>query len=377
MGYIVLRMSVPRALAVAVMALPCFAATFGTVVPHAQPLADIAIDETRRRLYVLNTASNQVEVYATNVNPPRQTDIVKTEATPLSLAISRSGRFLYVTCYDASSLNIIDLNSANFSSRSVTLAAKPQGVAVGFNETVLISTIGTGIGQAVLITFDPAADASRALQAIVVAPPAPSNPTLPPPNGVMFLAARSRLQASLDGRTIIGVNELANNTRTVFVFDVISSTVLGSRNLAGISPVLAVSADGKTFLSGPMLMESSSLLVLAQQNAANAPYVMPAGANFNVQTNQGGAVYAPDGSLLTAYNIVPVAVPAARANASQLVVNTPDNLLIQLGIQLPENLGGKLAITADGATVYAISQSGFMVLPMGTLRNQPIGLPDS
>lgn len=370
-------MSVFRPLLFVFSALPCLAATFGTVVPHAQPLADIAIDEARRRLYVLNTASNQVEVYATNVSPPRQTNIVKTEATPLSMAMSRSGRFLYVTCYDASSLNIIDLNSAGFSSRSVTLAAKPQGVAVGINETVLISTIGTGTGQAVLITFDPTADASRALQAIVVAPPAPSNPQLPPPNGVMFLAARSRLQASLDGRTIVGVNELANNTRTVFVFDAVSSTVLGSRNLAAISPVLAVSADGKTFLSGPMLLESSSLLVLAQQNAANSPYVMPAAANFNVQTNQGGAVYAPDGSLLIGYNIVPVAVPAARANASQLMINTPDNLLIQLGIQLPENLGGKLAITSDGATAYAISQSGFMVLPMGTLRNQPIGLPDS
>ena len=77
----------------------------------------------------------------------------------------------------------------------------------------------------------------------------------------------------------------------------------------------AVSADGSKFLSGPLLFETSTMLVLAQQNAANAPYVMPAGANFNVQTNQGGAVYAPDGSLLTAYNIVPVAVPAARANA--------------------------------------------------------------
>src|SRR6266480_3254363 len=151
MGYIVLRMSVPRALAVAIVALPCLAATFGTVVPHAQPLADLAIDEARRRLYVVNTASNQVEVYATNVSPPRQTNIIKTEATPLSVAMSRSGRFLYVACYDASSLNIIDLNSATFSSRSVTLSAKPQAVAVGLNEKVLISTIGTGTGQAVLI----------------------------------------------------------------------------------------------------------------------------------------------------------------------------------------------------------------------------------
>jgi hypothetical protein len=43
----------------------------------------------------------------------------------------------------------------------------------------------------------------------------------------------------------------------------------------------------------------------------------------------------------------------------------------------PENLGGKIVITSDGATAYAISQSGFMVLPIGTLRNQPLAMPDS
>src|SRR5437764_8743266 len=125
-------MKVFRAPLLFLSALPCFAATFGTVVPHAQPLADLVIDEARRRLYVVNTASNQVEVYATNVSPPRQTNIVKTEATPLALAMSRPqgnpamSRYLYVVCYDASALDIIDLNSATFATRSVALAAKPQ-----------------------------------------------------------------------------------------------------------------------------------------------------------------------------------------------------------------------------------------------------------
>src|SRR5258708_6395914 len=158
MGYIESFMSVFRALAFSLLsAISCSAATFGTVVAHAQPLADLAIDEARRRLYVINTASNQVEVYATNVSPPRQTNVIKTESTPLSVPMSRCGRFLYVACYDASSLNIIDLNSATFSSRSVTLSAKPHAVAVGLNEKVLISTIGTGTGANVLITYDPAA----------------------------------------------------------------------------------------------------------------------------------------------------------------------------------------------------------------------------
>src|SRR5690242_21873674 len=156
-------MLVSRAPLFVLSALPGFAATFGTVVPHAQPLADLAIDEARRRLYVVNTASNQVEVYATNVNPPRQTNIVKTEATPLAIAMSRSGRYLYVACYDASALDVIDLSTANFATRSVTLAAKPQGVAVGINEKALISTIGTATGQDVLITYDPTAAPSKPL----------------------------------------------------------------------------------------------------------------------------------------------------------------------------------------------------------------------
>src|SRR5215472_4079655 len=319
-------MSVVRSLLLIFSALPGFAATFGTVVAHPQPLADLVIDESRKRLYVVNTASNQVEVYATNVSPPRQTNLIKTEATPLAIAMSRSGRYLYVACYDASALDVIDLSTATFSTRSVTLAAKPEGVAVGFNEKVLVSTIGTGIGQDILITYDPTVDASVALAAVTVTPPAPVVPTLPPPNGIMAFASKSRLQASADGRLIIGVH-MQTATRAVWVFDVASSTVLSSRLVAGISSMLAVSPDGST--------------------------------------------------LLAAYNIAPVLNPAAKTNAAQMLVNTPDTLLIQLGIMLPENLGGKMAITSDSATAYAISQSGFIVLPIGTLRNQPIAAPDS
>src|SRR5947208_9381231 len=116
-------MKVFRAPVFLLSALPCLAATFGTVVPHAQPLADLAIDEARRRLYVMNTASNQAEVYATNVSPPRQTNVIKTDATPLSLALSRSGRYLYVACYDASSPFLIDPSTATFPFLSVTPSA--------------------------------------------------------------------------------------------------------------------------------------------------------------------------------------------------------------------------------------------------------------
>ena len=378
MGYSGLKqMKVFRPLLLVLSAMPCLAATFGTVVPHAQPLADLVIDEARKRLYVVNTYSSTVEVFATNVSPPRLTNTIKTDATPLSIALSRetpTPRYLYVACYDGSTLDIIDLNSANFTYVAKQLDAKPQGVAVGFNGKVLVSTVGTGTGAEVLVTYDPVLGTTQALS---VAPPAPVAPALPPPNGIMYLAGKSRLQASLDGKLIIGVNFQAA-TRTVFVFDVASSIVLSSRVVPVISPTLAVSPDGSKFLSGPMLFDTQTLAVLAQQNTTNSPYVFPASANFNVQTSQGGAVFLPDGSaLLAAYNIVPTAVPAAATNSAQMTVNTPDTMLIQLGIKLQENLSGKMVITSDGATAYAISQSGFIVLPIGTLKNQPIGMPDS
>jgi uncharacterized protein (TIGR03437 family) len=301
--------------------------------------------------------------------------------------MARSGKALYVACYASSSLEIVDITSSAFNTRNLTLPASPEGVAVGFNEQLLVSTIGTGTGQDVLVTVDPVA-ATWTL--VAIAPPAPAAPVLSPSN--MAQASRARLQASADGKTIIGVHEQASS-RYVFVFDVASAKVLGSRNLSGISPVLAVSPDGSRFLSGNMLLESSSLLVLGQQNIANSPFVFPASANFATAATQGGAVYAqtPLGAaLITAYNIVPTLSPAAKSNTAELLFNTTDNLLIQLGLMLPENVLGKMVSTSDSKTVYAISQSGFLVLPVSSLA-QPaipctnngipttcsIGVPDS
>ncbi len=372
-------MTVLRLLLFVLGAMPCFAATFGTVVQHPNPLADLVIDEARKRLYVVNTASNTVEVYATNVSPPRLTNTISTPATPLSVALSpntptSAAAFLYVACYDGSALDIINLNSATFASVSKGLDAKPQAVAVGYNGQVLITTVGTGTGAEVLMVYDPT---SQKTQGISVGVTAPVAPTLPPPNGIEYYASKSHLQPSADGSKIIGVN-LTGGSRTVFVFDVAASTVLASRVIPGISSVLAVAPDGKKFLSGPILFDTATLSVLAQQNTTNAPYVFPGNANFNTQTSQGGAVFTPDGAnLLAAYNIVPVTVPTSATNTSQLTVNTPDTMLIQLGIKLQQNLGGKIVITSDGATAYAIAQSGFMVLPIGTLLNQPLGIPDS
>jgi YVTN family beta-propeller protein len=57
--------------------------------------------------------------------------------------------------------------------------------------------------------------------------------------------------------------------------------------------------------------------------------------------------------------------------------NDPDNMLINLALQTQENLAGKMVITSDSKTVYAISQSGFLILPVSTVYSNPIAAADT
>ena len=48
-----------------------------------------------------------------------------------------------------------------------------------------------------------------------------------------------------------------------------------------------------------------------------------------------------------------------------------ENLAVLDRIQLPENLAGKSLLSSDSTTMYSISDSGVMVLPMGLLDSVP------
>ncbi|HUQ91592.1 MAG TPA: hypothetical protein VM120_07910, partial [Bryobacteraceae bacterium] len=354
-----------------VLIRPGHAATLGTVTTVVGSVSDIILDESRRRLYLVNSNANRLEVYSL-ANPIRLINTIPTDSLPLTAAMSPDQKFLYVAAHNASSLNIVDLDLLAVVNRA-SLPARPEGVGVGNDGRVLITTIGTGVGnsQNTLLIYDP--NDNGAIDTVVVVPPAPAIPPGAPPAGRAFLSNRSQLTASADGNYIIGVNIPNNNQRVVFVYEVASATVLRSRIVNNISEVLAVSPDGKKFMSGLTLFDTETLEVLAQQNLANAPYPIQPGTNFNTLQNQGGSVFTPDGgALLSAFNIAPGQNPAARPNISQLMLNDPDNLLIRLAYQMPENLVGKMVMTRDGATIYAISESGFVSIPIGAASRSPI-----
>lgn len=354
-----------------------FPATFGTVTPVIGGASDLVLDENRNNVYLVNTSQSRIEVYS--IQKKALGNPIATDANPLAAAISRSKRFLYVASPTASVLDVIDLDAGTVVSR-VVLPAAPEGVAVGADERVLISTVGSGTGNTanVLLIYDPSSQASTALTPVPVVPAPPQAATLPPPSGKQFQDANSRLQASADGSIIVGANLLAGNARIVFVYESSSGTMLRSRRVTTATGVLAVSPDNTKFMSGSTLFDARTLQILAQEDLSNASYAIAAGTQFNTVSNQGGGVFSPDGSILYgAFDISPQTTPASRPNISQLILNDPDNLLINMALQLPENLSGKLAISSDGGTIYALSESGMVTIPIGTMSKSPLAIPAS
>ena len=365
-----------------------FSATFGTVTGPAggASYTDIVLDEARSQLYLVNTANNKIDIYNTRTRTFLPSVAVSTQplAAALGWPVNGSSRYLYVTAYASSLLYQIDLTRTPPTvTNRINLPYHPEGVAVGADGRVLVTTVGPGNNVTVntLFLYDPNAPAtSNNLQPISLPVPPPTAPVTPTPPGREFLSNRAALLATADGKYLIGANGINGTTRLIFVYESASATVLRSRQVANLSNVLSVAPDSTRFMAGSTLFDINTLQVLAQENVSNSPFAFPAGntSNFNLQQNQGGSVFSPDGSqLYAAFNINPLLSPAAKANTTQLLINDPANLLIQMGIQMPENLAGKMVITKVGDTVFGISDTGFITLPVSTISSSPLVAVDN
>lgn len=366
------------------------AATLGTVINVTGGAGDLVLDNNRNLLYLVRSLPiNRIDVFSTTQR--RVIASISTDANPLAAALSPDGNFLYVTCHDAASINVIDTRPATPAIvRKVSLPARPEGIAVGADGRVLVTTIGSGAGNLLntLLIFDPTVTDSQSLATVPVAPPPPLPPTLPAPSGRTFLANRSQLLATRDGSKIIGLNAYQAQNRVVFVYETASGSVLRSRIVGDLSTVLSIAPDGSKFMVGLRLFDTETLAVLAQQNAANAPFPLSSnitaqgfatvGQQFNLQANQGGSVFSNDGATVySAFNLAPIQNPPARANVTQLLINDAENLSIYDGLQLPENLAGKMVMSSDGASLYALSESGFTIIPLDQVNRNPLLQPST
>ncbi len=362
--------------------VPAFAestgATFGEVVQLGGTPSDIVLDEARGRLYLVNSSANRVDVYS--YNEKRILGSIAVGQSPLAAALSMDGGFLYVTNNVSSTLSVVDLGTGIGNVQTtVSLPARPEGVESGVDGRALISTQGAGTNSLTntLLIYDRAQTSGQQVIPVQFPPPPPTPTTLPALFTRPTTTFRGKLQRTPDGTLIVGVSVINNNTQTIlYVVEVSSGQILSSRTVTGQSSVLAMSPDGAKFMAGFSLYETATLNVLAQESTANAPFTMS--GSFNTPQNVGGSAFHPDGSqVYAAFNTQPSTTPPSRPQASTLLIEEPTNLSIKLGIKLPESVVAKMVITADGANAWGMSESGLIYLPLSTLYDYPILLPDT
>ena len=193
----------------------------------------MVLDESRQRLYLVNTAANRIDIW--DYSGKSVIGSITVGNRPLGAAMSVDNAFLYVANHDDSTLSVITLSGAMGSQGAVTatisLPAPPQGVEVELSGRVLICTDGTGTGNAnnTLLIYDSTQPSTSQVQAITIPPPAATPPALAPLIATAIDGSMGGLQRTPDGNYIIGVlNTGSGSTASTvaYVYQPASTTVL-------------------------------------------------------------------------------------------------------------------------------------------------------
>ncbi len=363
-----------RILALTTMAsLAAWGATFGKVVPIGGHGSDLALDEARGVLYVANFTANRIEVMSLSDNSIQTSMNVASQ--PSSLALSPDGRFLVIAHFGnfttpgtpRNALTVIDLNNGN-ERQTFALGSAPLGLAFGLDSRALVVT------TAEFILFDPILGTTQVIDTVnnVTAKTLPQPPANFPPQIVAASVA-----ASGDGLRIVGLSDTI-----IFSYDVTRQSVhsLGYVSSPAMGPrVVSPGETGIQFLAGWGLFDARGILV----QFPNPSGILNVGSHaidsrrrlIYAQLTQ--AAPPPPVAPVTPPGATPPVTPAPVPTSPILQILAADNFEVQDRIQLPENLAGKSVLSSDGATMYSISDSGVIVLPVGDVAQMRRVVPAS
>ncbi|MGA2879474.1 MAG: hypothetical protein ABSG13_11025 [Bryobacteraceae bacterium] len=337
-----------KAVLAASVAAAAWGGTFGTVVSIGGEASDLALDPTRGVLYIANFTANRIDVMSLSSNTIQTS--INVAAQPNSIALSPDGHYLVATNFGnaaapgspANALTVIDLT--NQGTQTFSLGNPPLGVAFGADGIALVVTTTD------FLLFDPTTGATQELDTLsnVVANTLP----VAPANFPADISAAS-VAASEDGLQIYGLGGTTStvtfrydvNAKAIFPGGIVTSTgILGPR-------VVSLNHDGSLVMAGWVMLGSVGFVNYFPQHTN--------------QFDVGSTAFDDSRGLLYAQ------IPVVKGEAPTLQVVTSSNLTLQARLQLPENLSGKSVLSSDSNTLYAISESGVTVLPVGSLAQQP------
>ena len=334
--------------------MPVWSATVGKVVAIGGHASDIALDESRKVLYVANFTANRIEVMA--MADGRVQTSLNVSPNPGALALSPDGRFLVVTHYGnfqapntpANALSILDLSSN--SRQTFAMGAPPLGVAFGIDGRALVVTTNE------FLLLDPATGSTQTLDTIVGV----ASKILPVATG-SFPAniVASSMATSGDGMRIFGLlaGGASDSAPIEFRYDVESRrlSAFQATSTPPLGPrVISANRDGSLHLAGWALSDLAGSLV--------AQFPDPAGV-----LNIGSHVFDSQRNLIYAQ----MTKSGVATEAPQLQILDAENLTVLERLSLPENLSGRSLMSGDGNTMFSVSESGVTIIPIGQLPEQP------
>jgi uncharacterized protein (TIGR03437 family) len=348
-----------------VLATAAAAGTLGKVVSIGGHASDIALDEARGVLYIANFTANRIEVMSLADNTINTS--INVSPQPGAIALSPDGQYLLVAHFGnfaaapSNALTLINLAKGG-ARQTFLLGFPPLGVAFGLDNQALVVTTTD------FLLFDPASGAMQVLDTVagVTAKTLP----VPPANFPPQIIAAS-MNTSADGLHIYGL------TDTIYFSYDVQKQSIWSQGYASSPPlgprVVSVSANGSYYTAGWGLFNSRGVLM--------SQFVNPSG-QLNLGSHAidsvAGLIYAqiPDTPQATA-TIPPITTPnptptpAAPSAPPVLTIYEADNLTVRERLQLPENLAGKSALNSSRDVLYSVSDSGVLVLPVGSLKQMP------
>jgi uncharacterized protein (TIGR03437 family) len=375
--------TIALAAALASVAAPAHAASFGTVVPIAGQASDIALDETRNALYIANFTASTIEVMSTSNNAINSS--MNVAAQPGALAISHVGassdQYLLVAHYGQWGVtdptrNLITLIDLNTTARQTFVTGdSPLGVAFLKNDSLkrdqaLIVTATS------LLLMDPVTGVIKVVGTLA----ALASQTLPAPQATFPAEiVQTACAVSGDGYVAWCVGDAGTSPHVVIRYDQHSQTasVILVAAAPPLLPRVSVNQDGTRAMIGYAMFAGSAQNGIAQSGVVVAQYPDPI-ISLNVTGSAidaaNGIVYAqiPDATQ-------PVGPPYASAASGSvsstsmpgLYVMDLDNLTKRDRLGMPESIVGHALLNSNGQTMYAVSDSGVMVLPVGSLNQYP------
>jgi uncharacterized protein (TIGR03437 family) len=326
------------------------AGTFGKVVSIGGEASDVALDEVRGLLYIANFTANRIDVMSLASNTIITS--INVAPQPSSISLSPNGRWLVTTHFGntlapaspTNALTLIDL-SGNNTIQTFALGNPPLGAAFGIdNKALVVTTLN-------YLLFDPATGGSTVLDTIAGV----TAKTIPVP-AATFPAdiTTASVTVSRDRRKIYGMG--SSSGTVTFRYDVATQdispggVVLASGTLG--PRVVSLNDNGSVAMAGWVMVDSAGTFTNYFRQQSN---------EFSVGTtafdDSRGLLYAQ--------------IPVVAGESPTLQILDSDNLTLRQRLKLPENTKGRSVLTQDASYLYAVSDSGVLVLPVGSIDKSP------